>query len=70
MEAKADRGAMRKSNFLVIAAPRPSGLPDLERIQAETIRGAFFCGDDLVAYEDGVARPHPDCWSLYQENDA
>jgi hypothetical protein len=28
--------------FLVIAAPRPSGLPDLDCIQAGLIRGALF----------------------------
>ena len=29
--------------FLVIAAPRPSGLPDLDCIQAGLIGGRFFC---------------------------
>jgi hypothetical protein len=30
------------ANFLVIAAPRPFGLPDLESIQASVTKGRFF----------------------------
>jgi len=37
-----------KAPFLVIAAPRPSGLPDLELIQAGTSRGALFFGAGAV----------------------
>jgi hypothetical protein len=35
---------MLDSHFLVIAAPRPSGLPDLDSIQISVTGGAFFMG--------------------------
>lgn len=37
---------MPKADFLVIAAPRPSGLPDLENIQAGHPGGRFFFGGE------------------------
>lgn len=36
-------GGIPVSRFLVIAAPRPSGSPDLETIQAGLTGGRFFC---------------------------
>ena len=38
-------------HFHVIAAPRPSGLPDLDRIQARAGRGALFCvAEPLISH--------------------
>ena len=37
------RGGISAARFLVIAAPRPSGSPDLELIQAGPTGGRFFC---------------------------
>jgi hypothetical protein len=41
-ETRVRPGRDLKVHFLVIAAPRPSGLPDLESIQAGLTGGRFF----------------------------
>jgi hypothetical protein len=42
----AKEGQMRTAHFLVIAAPRPSGLPDLDSIQTSVSGGRLFCETD------------------------
>jgi hypothetical protein len=44
------------AHFLVIAAPRPSGLPDLEFIQAGRAEGRFFLSGQREAYQ-GLGAP-------------
>ena len=51
-------GVYRLARFLVIAAPRPSGSPDLETIQAGLTGGRFFlCSKESRARFGGPRMP-------------
>ena len=53
--------AAPQAQLLVIAAPRPFGLPDLERIQAGRTEGRFFVRAPLHEHPSlrGLAHPLP-----------
>ena len=60
-----------KVHFLVIAAPRPSGSPDLDSIQTGTFRGALFLtrqdGDKAIycTTKPLTQRGYPVIWKLH-----